>query len=319
MVTERTEIDMAILKLRPTCKEYIWGGRKLMEEYHKDFAGASLAETWELSCHPDGPSYIASGPDTGMSLPAYIEKHGRRILGANCQIFQEFPIIAKFIDAKENLSIQVHPNNIDALEKEHQYGKSEMWYVLEAEPGAFLYYGLAYPISKEEYQKRIEENTLEEVLNAVPVKKGDLFYIPAGTVHAICKGIVIAEIQQNSNVTYRVYDYGRKGADGKTRPLHIEKALEVSKLTLPCANYNFGGHLVRSAYFTVDKIAAPCSVMTDEESFTSLLVLEGAGSITCCGETLHCRKGDSIFIEADSGATYLSGNLSALCTRIGTI
>ena len=310
---------MAMVKLRPTCKEYLWGGRKLMEEYHKEFDGASLAETWELSCHPDGPSFIASGPDAGMSLPDYIEKHGHRILGANCQIFQEFPIIAKFIDAKDNLSIQVHPNNMDALEKEHQYGKSEMWYILEADPGAYLYYGFAYPVSREEYRKRIEENTLEEVLNAVPVKKGDLFYIPAGTVHAICKGIVIAEIQQNSNVTYRVYDYGRKGADGKTRPLHIEKALEVSKLTLPCTKYNFGGHLVRSAYFTVDKVEAPCSIDTDEESFTSLLVLEGVGNISCGRDILPCQKGDSIFIEADSGTSYLSGNLKALCTRVGTI
>ena len=194
-----------------------------------------------------------------------------------------------------------------------------MWYVLEAEAGAYLYYGFSHPISREEYRRRIGDNTLEEVLNAIPVKKGDLFYIPAGTVHAICKGIVIAEIQQNSNVTYRVYDYGRKGADGKTRPLHIEKAVEVSKLELPCRRYNFGDHLVRSAYFTVDKLEAPCAVNTDEESFTSLLVLEGEGSISCGDEVHHGRKGDSFFIEADSGMTYLSGNLSVLCTRIGTI
>lgn len=310
---------MAILKLRPTCKDYIWGGDRLIKEFNKEFDGERLAETWELSCHPDGPSYIAEGKDAGLTLPQYIEKYGRRILGANCQIFQEFPIIAKFIDARDDLSIQVHPNNMDAMEKENQYGKSEMWYILNAEPGAYLYYGFTHPISKEEYRRRIQENTLEEVLNAVPVKKGDLFYIPAGTVHAICKGIVIAEIQQNSNVTYRVYDHGRVGPDGKPRHLHIDQAIEVSKLELPCGHYNFGSHLVRCAYFTVDCYNAPCQIDTDEESFTSVLVLDGAGTISCGDEVIRCRKGDSLFITASSGKSYLSGNLQVLSTRIGTI
>lgn len=209
-------------------------------------------------------------------------------------------------------------NFITAWQKANM-GKSEMWYVLEADPGAYLYYGFTHPITKEEYRRRIEENTLEEVLNAVPVKKGDLFYIPAGTVHAICKGIVIAEIQQNSNVTYRVYDHGRVGPDGKPRQLHIDKAVEVSKLELPCTKYNFGGHLVRSAYFTVDRFDAPCQISTDEESFTSLLVLDGAGAVSCGDDVLQCKKGDSLFITTDSGMSYLSGNLQVLCTRIGTI
>ncbi len=203
---------MPVYKLKPACKDYLWGGDRLKKEYHKEFAGERLAETWELSCHPDGPSVIAEGPEAGLTLPQYIEKHGKGVLGSNCQIFQDFPILIKFIDARDDLSIQVHPNNIDALEKEHQYGKTEMWYVLEAEEGAYLYYGFKRPLTQEEYRRRIRDNTLEEVLNAVPVQKGDMFYIPAGTVHAICKGMVIAEIQQNSNVTYRVYDHGRVGA-----------------------------------------------------------------------------------------------------------
>lgn len=310
---------MSILKLKPACKDYIWGGNRLKTEYHKDFDGDRLAETWELSCHPDGPSVIAEGPDAGLTLPAYIAKYGKRILGSNCQIFQEFPILIKFIDAKEDLSIQVHPNNMDALEQEHQYGKSEMWYVLEAEPGAYLYYGFQRPISREEFRRRIEDNTLEEVLNAVPVKKGDLFYIPAGTVHAICKGMVIAEIQQNSNVTYRVYDHGRLGPDGKPRSMHIEQAIQVSKLDLPQGHYNFGSHLVRCAYFTVDRFDAPCQIDTDEESFTSILALDGEGILSCGGESVRCRKGDSLFLPASSGISYLSGNLQVLSTRIGTI
>ena len=310
---------MPVYKLKPACKEYLWGGDRLKKEYHKEFAGERLAETWELSCHPDGPSVIAEGPEAGLTLPQYIEKHGKGVLGSNCQIFQDFPILIKFIDARDDLSIQVHPNNIDALEKEHQYGKTEMWYVLEAEEGAYLYYGFKRPLTQEEYRRRIRDNTLEEVLNAVPVQKGDMFYIPAGTVHAICKGMVIAEIQQNSNVTYRVYDHGRVGADGKPRQLHIDQAIQASKLELPRGNYNFGGHLVRCAYFTVDRLNAPCQINTDEESFTSVLVLEGEGSIANGSQLLSCRKGDSLFIRADSGMCYLSGNLQVLSTRIGTI
>lgn len=310
---------MSILKLKPAYKSAIWGGNRLKTEYHKDYPGASLAETWELSCHADGPSVIAEGPCKGMTLPQYIESNGRRVLGSNCQIYQDFPILIKLIDAKDNLSIQVHPNNMDALEKEHQYGKTEMWYVLEADPGAFLYYGFKREISRQEYCARIADGSLEAVLNAVPVKKGDLFYIPAGTVHAIGKGMVIAEIQQNSNVTYRVYDYGRIGKDGVKRALHVEQAVKVSKLEHPFTGYNFGGHLLRCAYFTVDEITSPCTVNTDEESFTSLLVIEGGGEISTDTQTLTLQKGDSILITAASGMSRLSGDFSALCTRIGTI
>ena len=310
---------MAILKLKPACKSYLWGGHRLHEEYNKDYSGDILAETWELSCHPDGPSRIVNGTFAGRTLREYIAAKGKRVLGSNCQVFQEFPILIKFIDAKDNLSVQVHPNNMDALENEQQYGKTEMWYILEAEPGAFLYYGFQHKISKEEFQTRIQNNTLLEVLNAVPVRKGDLFYIPAGTLHAICKDIVIAEIQQSSNVTYRVYDYGRVGADGNPRQLHVEQAVEVTKLEPPRTGYNFGSHLARSAYFTVDIVNAPGCVCCDDESFTSVLVLDGIGSIHCGDEEMPCRKGDSLFITADSGWCELRGELQTLCTRVGTI
>lgn len=310
---------MAILKLKPACKSYLWGGDHLKKEYNKKCETEALAETWELSCHPDGPSEIVNGTFAGRTLRDYIAAMGKRVLGSNCQVFQEFPILIKFIDARDNLSIQVHPNNMDALENEHQYGKTEMWYVLEADPGAFLYFGFRQKISREEFRRRIEDNTLLEVLNAVPVHKGDLFYIPAGTLHAICKGIVIAEIQQSSNVTYRVYDYGRVGADGKPRQLHIDQAVEVTKLEPPRESYNFGGHLARSAYFTVDVVSAPGELLCDEESFTSLLILDGEGALSCEGDTVACCKGDSLFLPADSGLCRMSGTLRALCTRVGTI
>ena len=310
---------MAILKLAPACKDYIWGGDKLIKEYHKAFSGPRLAETWELSCHPDGPSRIAEGPWVGRTLPEYIAEAGNDVLGSNSQIFSEFPILIKLIDARDNLSIQVHPNNTEALHTEGQYGKTEMWYVLEAGPEAFLYYGFKHEISREEFQRRIADGTLPEVLNAVPVHKGDVFYIPAGTLHAICKDIVVAEIQQNSNVTYRVFDYGRVGADGKPRALHVEKALEVTHLCPPRTDYNFGGHLVRCAYFTADLAEAPWEGDCDDESFTSILVLEGSGSVRCGGERMACEKGDSLFLPACSGAYALEGDLKALVTRIGTV
>jgi mannose-6-phosphate isomerase len=208
---------------------------------------------------------------------------------------------------------------MDALADEHQYGKTEMWYILEAGPDAFIYYGFKREIGKAEFLERIRNGTLLEVLNAVPVHRGDVFYIPAGTLHAICKDIVIAEIQQSSTVTYRVFDYDRIGADGKPRQLHIEQALKATQCRPPRSGYNFGGHLVRSPYFTVDTVDAPWQGDCDEESFTSILILDGEGRISCGEEEMDCRKGDSLFLSACSGLYCLEGNMKALITRVGTI
>jgi len=306
---------MPILKLKPACKDYLWGGSKLREEYNISSDLDPLAEAWVLSCHPDGPSVVENGPDAGLTLPEYIEKHGRGVLGKNCARFEDFPILTKFIDAKGDLSIQVHPDNAYALEHEGQYGKTEMWYVLEAEPDAFLYYGFKHPITKEEYKQRIENNTLTEALNAAPVKKGDVFFIPAGTLHAICEGIVIAEIQQNSNVTYRVYDYGRVGADGKPRQLHVAQALEVTECAPPRPQ-DFGGHLAACEYFTADAVQGSAGGVCSENSFASLLITDGAGSLACGGEALAVRKGDSLFLPAGSGDWKLTGSASALVCSV---
>ncbi|MDE7019130.1 MAG: class I mannose-6-phosphate isomerase, partial [Lachnospiraceae bacterium] len=181
---------MSILKLRPSCKDYIWGGHRLAEEYGIAYDGNVLAEAWELSCHPDGLSMIANGAYAGKTLRQYIEEQGKEVLGTNCKQFEDFPILIKLIDAKEDLSIQVHPDSEYALRNEGQYGKSEMWYVLDAAEGAYLYYGFQEEINKEEFEKRIKEETLLEVLNAVPVQKGDVLFIEAGTIHAIGKNIM---------------------------------------------------------------------------------------------------------------------------------
>ena len=215
---------MSVLKLLPAYKDYLWGGHRLVDEYNKEYDGDILAETWELSCHPDGPSRIANGRYAGKTLEEYIEAEGKGVLGTHCRRFRDFPILIKFIDAKQDLSVQVHPDNRYALKNEGQYGKTEMWYVVDAGEDATLYYGFKEEISKEEFAERIENDTVLDVLNKVPVQKGDVLFIESGTIHAIGADILIAEIQQNSNVTYRVYDYGRVGKDGKKRDLHIEKA-----------------------------------------------------------------------------------------------
>ena len=265
---------MAIVKLTPSCKDYLWGGSRLRTDFGVQSSLDPLAEAWVLSCHPDGPSYL---PD-GSTLADYVAAHPG-CLGTDCEKFEQFPILTKFIDAKNNLSIQVHPSNEYALKNEHQYGKTEMWYVLDCEPGAFLYYGFDHEVSKEEFAERIKNNTLTEVLNAAPVHKGDCFFIPSGTLHAICKGIVVAEVQQNSNVTYRVYDYGRVGADGKPRALHVEKALDVT-LRTPPVKHDFGGHLARCEYFTVDAKNGDFDGVAGEKSFVSLLITDGAACDT---------------------------------------
>lgn len=260
---------MKTIQLTPSCKDYLWGGEKLRTEYGIQSELHPLSEAWMLSCHPDGPSYL---PD-GSTFQQYINAHPG-CLGTHCEKFSEFPVLAKLIDAKKDLSIQVHPSNEYALEHEHQYGKTEMWYVLEAEPGASLYYGFTHEISKEEFERRIQDNTLTDVLNAVPVHKGDCFFIPSGTLHAIRKGIVVAEIQQNSNVTYRIYDYGRLGADGKPRQLHIPQALDVTLREPPKAQ-DFHGHLAQCDYFTVDAVEGGFEDVCDETSFTSQLLQGG--------------------------------------------
>lgn len=321
MITEDTD-NMTVLKLIPACKDYLWGGQRLKNEFNISYDGDILAEAWELSCHPDGPSVIAEGEYKGKTLKEYLDENGMEVLGTNCRRFREFPILTKFIDARDNLSIQVHPSNGFALQNEGQYGKTEMWYVLDAEPGAFLYYGFKHEISKEEFAERIKNNTLLEVLNAVEVHKGDTLFIESGTLHAIGKGILIAEIQQNSNVTYRVYDYGRVGKDGKLRDLHIEKALAVTNRVPIVESGASYPHIADCDYFTVDKLDMDGHMLyrtqgnVGKESFLSILILDGEGTISNKGVKTTFRKGDSLFLPAESGDFTIEGWCDALLTTI---
>lgn len=314
------------MKLTAPCKDYIWGGNKLREEYGKVSDADKIAESWELSCHKDGESVIEGGEFQGMTLAAFIENQGKGVLGKNCEKFENFPILIKLIDAKDNLSVQVHPNNEYALRVEGEYGKTEMWYIVDCDPGAELLYGFKSNITKEEFERRIKDNTLLEVTNNVPVHKGDVFFIEAGTLHAIGKGILIAEIQQNSNTTYRIYDYGRVGADGKPRQLHIEKAVEVTELTPPKYPTTAKGTteekdgytvqlLSECEYFRVNKVSVSekCTLEAGSASFNSVLVLDGEGEI----DGVELKKGDSCFIPAGYGNYTFKGKAELVVTDIG--
>ena len=199
---------MKILKLTPAVKDYIWGGTRLSKEFDILSFTDKQAEAWVLSCHDDGENIISGGPFDGRVLKDVLENEGKAYLGTNCNKFDFFPILIKLIDAKDNLSLQVHPDDEYALKYENQYGKTEAWYIIDCDEGAEIIYGLKEDLTKEELKASIESNTILDKVNRVKVKKGDLFFIESGTIHAICKGILLAEVQQNSNVTYRVYDYG---------------------------------------------------------------------------------------------------------------
>lgn len=320
---------MAVLKLKAPCKDYIWGGNRLREEYGKQLDSDRIAESWELSCHKDGQSVIIGGEYDGRTLSDYIAAKGKDVLGTNCARFEYFPVLIKLIDAKDNLSVQVHPSNDYALRVEGEYGKTEMWYIVDCDEGAELLYGFKHSISKEEFAQRIADNTLLEVTNNVPVHKGDVFFIESGTLHAIGKGILIAEIQQNSNTTYRIYDYGRVGKDGKPRELHVEKAKDVTELIPPkypttaqgAPEKTEGGikTLLRSCeYFNVNKleIDGTMKITAGSGSFESMLVLDGSFEVAYGAEKLSAVKGDSLFADAGTGDIAITGKGTVILTDI---
>ncbi len=318
------------IKLTAPLKDYLWGGKRLKEEYNKKSDLEKVAESWELSCHKAGESVIKSGEFEGLTLSQYIEKNGKDVLGSRAKAFEEFPILIKLIDAADNLSVQVHPENEYALRVEGEYGKTEMWYIVDCEEGAHLLYGFTKDITKEEFAQRIQDNTLLEVTNKVPVKKGDVFFIDAGTLHAIGKGILIAEIQQNSNTTYRIYDYGRVDAQGNPRELHIEKAKEVTKLTPPTRDTKPQGEteklegfertlLASCEYFKVFhwNVEESATGFASDESFNHILVLDGEFELDYGFGSLGLIKGDSVFIPADMGEYELVGSGEVIVTECG--
>ncbi len=317
---------MTPFELIPPIKDYIWGGTRLRDEYGKESELDRLAESWELSCHKDGQSIIKTGEYAGMMLSEFIAAHPEA-LGSACGRFEYFPVLIKLIDAHDNLSVQVHPDNEYALRVEGEYGKTEMWFIVDCEPGAELIYGFRESITREQFRKAIEDNTLLDYVNRVPVKKGDVFFIKSGTLHAIGKGILIAEIQQNSNTTYRVYDYGRKGADGKPRQLHIDKAVEVTNLEYtdperPVYGVQEDGAVVQlladCEYFTVNRaiISTELKLSAGEDSFAHVLTVDGSGELTAGDCTIALKKGTSVFVPAGTGAYSIKGSCDTIITTI---
>ena len=312
------------VKLTGVCKDYLWGGTKLRDEFGKKCPFDKVAESWELSCHKDGLTLVS---DTEQTLKDFIAENGWKILGSNCEGMKDFPVLVKLIDARDDLSVQVHPDDAYARKHENGSGKTEMWYVIDCEEGASLLFGFKEHLTKEEFRRSIEEGTLLEKTNRVPVKKGDVFFITAGTLHAIGKGILIAEIQQNSNTTYRIYDYGRKDKNGKERELHIDKACDVTALCPSVISpahtaVDLGGYtsrlLTSCSIFTVHllNVYEKAELVTDKTSFEHLLVTEGSGRLEGKDFDMDITKGDSIFIPAGYGRTTVTGNCLIIKTRI---
>lgn len=318
--------------LRPSGKDYLWGGNKLNEEFSKNMDESPLAETWECSTHPDGPSFVATGEHEGKTLSDVLKSHPE-YLGEHASAMGEFPILIKLIDAKQDLSVQVHPSDDYAREHENgQLGKTEMWYVLDAAQDARLVYGLTHDCTRKTIQSAVRNGTVGKYLQKVPVKKDDLFFIEAGTIHAIGAGTLIAEIQENSNLTYRLYDYDRADKHGKKRELHVEKALDVAKLTssaqprqpLRVLRYRQGVAselLCRCRYFEVHRMLVNTErrqqvhYRADEVTFRVLLCVNGCGTIGFADEVLNIYRGDCMFVPADSEVLSIHGQLQFLDVR----
>ncbi len=321
-----------LLCLTAPLKDYLWGGTTLKTDYGKQTDLTKVAESWELSCHPDGMSVIQNGDFAGKTLADYLAAHPQAV-GLAAAGADRFPVLIKLIDAADDLSIQVHPDNDYALRVEGEYGKTEMWYVVDATPDAALIYGFNRDLTTEEFESRIADGSLDEVIHAVPVKAGDVFFIEAGTLHGIGKGILIAEVQQNSNTTYRVHDYNRVGVDGKPRELHVQKAVEVTCLkkapaidpqTAGSTDPQGGRVVADCAYFktTVYRPNTPVTLVADARSFHAILSVKGTISITLGTETVTLPQGQTVFVPAGSGDYTVKADTAGaecLLTTLGTV
>jgi len=306
------------MKLEAAYKDYLWGGTRFIEEFGKVTDMSLIAESWEVSCHPDGESKVINGEFAGKNLWSVLSSNPD-MMGTKCVDKSKFPVLVKLIDAKEKLSLQVHPDDEYATREENQQGKNEMWYIVDCEPGAKLILGFKQEHTKSELKAMIENNTMMDYVQYIDIKPGDCYCIPAGLLHAICEGVMIAELQQNSNVTYRVYDYGRVGADGQPRELHINKALDVTDTTLKPIKSDFGAiktsdyceeKLTNWQYFQSKKINifGKMEINASVGSFQTLTCIAGSAELMFNDKSLTIKKGDSAFIPAGLGTYTLKGD-----------
>lgn len=316
------------LKFEPIYKEMVWGGQQLADLFGRDLPFAHTGESWDVSCRPGEMSIVANGAYRGKTLEEVIALDPCGVLGSRMADVQAFPLLVKLISANDNLSVQVHPDDTYAQRVEdEEFGKTEMWVVLDAPEDAYLILGLKQGVTGDSFRRAIEAGDVESCLERVPAKPGDVFDLPAGLIHALTKGMVVAEVQQNSDLTYRVYDYGRVGLSGAPRPLHIEKALDVidfrgagkqgpviGKSSVQVGNtwtdYTTGD------LFALMKVAikAHLTMRSDPERFSIFMCLEGQCRIQCGTDSVDIQKGDSFFIPAALGAYEIKGACTLLQT-----
>ena len=318
-------IDLYPLKLSPVAKSAIWGGQRLRHDWGKPSELAVVAETWELTVREKENNIVQNGAFSGKKLADVLRFWGNEVIGANAT-GDRFPLLVKFIDAADRLSVQVHPDDAFAAAFEQDMGKTEMWYIVDSDEGAELLMGLVPGATVADLADAVSKGDPEPLLQHIKVKKGDCFFIPAGMPHAIGKGILVAEIQQNCDLTYRLFDYNRRDKEGNLRELHIEKALRVVRpfSTEEAAAIRFAKGagdaelLVACPYFSVrHKIFdTPIELPVSEDSFHSLLFLSGSGQVEANGHTVPFAKGDSIFLPAGIGTYRISGQGEALISTL---
>lgn len=311
------------LFFKPVYKEIVWGGRNLERKFNRELPTGRIGESWEVCCHRNGKSVVLNGGFKGRTLEELIVDYKSQILGKRGSKYSTFPLLVKLLDANDKLSVQVHPDDDYALRFEGEFGKTEMWYVLDAKEGAQIIYGVKDGTDRDNFRKAIYDGCLDKYLNFVDVKKGDVFFIPSGTVHAILDGILIAEIQQNSDTTYRVYDWNRIDKDGNSRPLHIDKALDVINFgackhgfddcNVICDDYTL--HTIsKCSYFTVEKLCVKNRYRdrTLKETFFVYTSIEGSGKLFYYDECYDIPSGVSFLIPASMGEYTIEGNLTLL-------
>lgn len=303
----------------PNYKKVVWGGNQIKNFFNRRIEEENIGESWELSAHKNGLSVITNESFNHENLLELYNDYSRRkeIFGNKCLNIERFPILAKFIDAQQNLSIQVHPNDQYARKYENDSGKNEVWYVMDCKPDAKIIYGFKDEVSPENLKNAM--NNIEENVKYVNVKKGDFISIPAGTIHAICGGMMLCEIQQSSDVTYRVYDWNRIGLDGKPRQLHTNKALDVinlkSKETIyNYYNFNDSKNIYNSNNFNIDLLNVKGNLTTysNEDSFNAYIVLEGEGKVNSQGFEKNIQKGSVFLVPAELGNYTLKGNIKLM-------
>jgi mannose-6-phosphate isomerase len=316
------------LKLTYTAKTALWAGTRLKEEFNKQTELERVSETWELSVREDEMARIVGGEADGMTLAEYFDKCGYDCVTPCFKSTDRFPLLVKLIDAADYLSVQVHPDDEFANRVENDSGKTEMWYIVDAKEDSKLIYGLRDGVSAQDFANAVKEGRIGDVISYTPVKKGETYFIPAGMLHAIGAGILIAEIQQNSDLTYRVYDFDRVGADGKTRELHVDKALAVtrpySESEIAAKRFERGAEmtegelLANSEYFKVRRLSIDgiVKLCATRDSFVSLLCVEGEGTIKADNNEYAIRKGDSFFVPAGMGEFAIEGELTVIISEV---